>query len=357
MIIENVNIYDLVPSQIKDLIIKLNNALGVIKNRKQTISKIALYEKGKIHCPHCNSLNIVKNGHTKSQVQTYKCKNCCKRFNDLTNTVFRGTHLTYEQIEIFIQCFQDKVSLRKTSKRMKVHTNTVHLLRLKVINALQEMRKNTKLSGTIESDEIYKSINLKGTKPNNMPRFSKPRVSKGTTIRGINKHKVCIESAIDENDNTFLEIVGTGSITSDMIRKSLVPKIENIKSITTDCKSSYESVAIENNWHLYQIKSCGHCDEFGNSLANINSVHSGLSSFLSHFRGVSTKHLQGYLDWYIFDKYLNYSFEEDKKINEVIRKSINYSTIILTSNMYNNYSGIDFYDVYSDYSYSPSRIN
>jgi len=356
MVVENVNVYDLVPTQIVDMIEKLNNALEIIKYRKKTISKVALFEKDEICCPYCSSISIVKNGHTKAGIQTYKCKECSKRFTDLTNTVFSGTHLNYEQIEIFIQCFNDKVSLRKTAKRMGVNKNTVHLLRLKVLNALKENRQNIQLSGEIEADEIYRSINLKGTKPKNMPRISKPRTSNGTSTRGVSRHKVCIVSAIDENDNMFFEIIGTGPITTEMVKNGLTPKIKNVKKLITDCKSSYESEANINNWNLVQIKSSGHTDDRGNSLANLNSIHSGLSTFLAPFRGVSTKHLQGYLDWYVFDKYLNYTFEERNQNKMILKNTILLSTNISASNMYNNHSCIDFKTVYSDYEYIPSRI-
>lgn len=356
MVVENVNVYDLVPTQIVDIIEKLNSALEIIKYRKKTISKVASFEKDKVNCPYCSSINIVKNGHTKTGIQTYKCKECSKRFNDLTNTVFSGTHLNYEQIEIFIQCFSDKVSLRKTAKRMCVNKTTVHLLRLKVINALKENRQNIQLSGKIEADEIYRNINLKGTKPKNMPRISKTRTSNGTSIRGISRHKVCIASAIDENDNMFFEIIGTGPITTEMVKKSLTPKIKHVKQLITDCKSSYESEAKINNWNLVQIKSSSYTDDEGNSLANLNSIHSGLSTFLARFRGVSTKHLQGYLDWYVFDKYLNYTFEEKNQNKMILKNTILLSTNISTSNMHDNHSCIDFSIVYSDYNYVSSRL-
>ena len=43
-----------------------------------------------------------------------------KKFNDLTGTIFSRTRLTYEQIEIFIDCFNNKLSLRKTAAKMNV---------------------------------------------------------------------------------------------------------------------------------------------------------------------------------------------------------------------------------------------
>ena len=115
MIIDNNNIYDLVPSQIV-----------------QIISKVAHFEKHKHNCPYCNGTNFIKYGHDNG-VQNYICKECSRKFNDLTGTVFAGTRLTYEQIDTFINCFNDKVSIRKTAKRMKVNKNTVYLLRQKCL--------------------------------------------------------------------------------------------------------------------------------------------------------------------------------------------------------------------------------
>lgn len=355
MIIENVDIYDLIPTQITNLIDKLNHALGIVKTRKQTISKTASFEKNNISCPNCHGIHIVKNGHTKTGVQTYKCKECKKRFNDLTSTILAHSHLTYEQIEIFLQCFKDKVSLRNTSERMNVTKDTVHLLRLKFLDSFKETRESIKLSGEIEADEIYKSINLKGVRKENMPRASKPRTSKGTAKQGISSHKVCIASAIDEFDTMFLEIVGTGPITSLMVKEALGTKLEKVKKLITDCKSSYESLAKEKGWNLKQVKSGCYTDDKGNNLANINSVHSGLTTFLSKFRGVSTKHLQGYLDWYTFEKYLNYSFSEKQQTSELLKATFINSTDLKVSNMYDNSSGIDFHLVYSDFYFIPSR--
>ena len=70
------------------MIDKLKQALNIVMVRKQTISKTASFEKDVVICPHCHGTCIVKNGHTKDKVQTYKCKNCGKRFNNLTSTIF-----------------------------------------------------------------------------------------------------------------------------------------------------------------------------------------------------------------------------------------------------------------------------
>lgn len=352
MEIENVNIYDLVPSQIEKLISKLKTALELVKCRKKTVSNVALFEQKEKKCPYCNGDNIIKYGHTQTGIQNFKCNICCKKFNALTGTIFAGTHLTYEQIEIFLKCHRDKISIRKTAKRMKVDKNTVHLLRLKINDSFKETRENIKLSGEVEADEIYLSINLKGTKPENMQRASKPRKSKGTTTQGISKHKICVVSAVDENDNLFLEIAGNGPVTSEMLKSHLAPKMKGVSKLITDCKSSYESVAKSNSWNLKQIKSCGHVDIEGNSLANINSLHSDWDHFIAPFRGISTKHLQGYFDWFMFEKYLNYTTDESCQFEHLLSKGMKSSTNISSSNLYENHSGLNFDEIYSDYNYT-----
>lgn len=61
----------------------------------------------------------------------------------------------------------------------------------------------------------------------------------------------------------------------------------------------------ENNIKLEQIKSKTYVNSADYNLSNINSVHSKLSTFLSYFKVVTTKHLQHYLDWFSFQKIIN----------------------------------------------------
>ena len=96
------------------------------------------------------------------------------------------------------------------------------------------------LSGKIQSDEKYFSINLKGTKKENMPRFSKKRTSTSSPYRGVSHHKICVVSSIDENDNLLLKITGLGRCTTKMLEDSLGQKLSNAESINADSASAYQ---------------------------------------------------------------------------------------------------------------------
>lgn len=236
---------------------------------------------------------------------------------------------------------------------MQVNKNTVFLLRHKVLNSLSEIRKGVKLTGCVEADETYKLINLKGTKTRNMPRYSKCRSSKGGSKRGVSKHQVCIASAIDEKDNQFLEIVGIGPITSKQVEKVFQERMDEVSCFITDCKSSYEKLK---NVRLEQVKSGTYKNTKGYSLGNINSLHSDLSFFLSSFRGVSAKHLQHYLDWFSFQKMINYTVEILKRPLLALKKTIVHSCHINSNNVFDNQSGIDFNEAYHDFNFSSPTI-
>lgn len=347
--IEEINDID----ELRELMNILSNKIELIESGKKTLCDLILKNHNPI-CPKCHSSNINKNGKHKGK-QNYICKECKKKFNGLTNSVFHHTHLSFKQIEQAFECIIHLFSIRKTAKIMKVSTKTAFTLRHKIISCLKDIINSFALSGEIKLDEYYTSINLKGTKKENMPRASKKRTSHGNRKRGINSHKVCIVSGCDEFDNMFFTISGTGPVTSDMINEYVVPKIKNVKKVITDCKSSYESVAKEKNWNLKQIKSGTYTDEENNSLAEINSLHQQLDIFLSNFRGVSTKHLQQYLDLFCFIKYLNWTLDYNDQLIEFRNKICIKNTVINYLNVCDNYSNLDFYDIYKEYNFHPLK--
>ena len=339
----------LLPEEIENIIFELQNILPIVKKDKNTTYKYINNEKNEIVCPTCKSVNCIKNGHTKSYIQTYKCNDCKRRFNDISGTVLEHTKLNYQQVEIFFECMDNKLSIRKTAKKMGVNKSTVFLLRHKVLDILSNIRKNIALKDKTQVDEKHESINLKGTKTENMPRYSKPRSTKGGSKRGVSKHQVCIASAIDETDQCFFEIVGTGPITTEQIRIAFSNKINSVDILITDCKSSYEKFASENGLRLEQVKSGTYVNENGFNLSEINSLHSGLDTFLSIFRGVSTKHLQGYLDWYTFQKLIHYTVDVLKHVSYTMKQIIVKPTSINSKNIFKSTCVINFNEIYSDY--------
>jgi len=216
-------------------------------------------------------------------------------------------------------------SLRRIAEENNISVLTSFRLRHKVLYALKTFIKSIRLSDKIQSDEKYFSINLKGTKPKNMPRYSKKRTSTTSPYRGISHHKICVVSSIDENDNLLLKIVGLGRCTTDMLKNSLGLNLHNATSIIADSASAYQEFCNEYNITLNAIPSGFHSDGIFN-IAEINGIHSQLETWISNFRGVSTRHLQEYLDWFV------YIFTMKKRflLNKI--KTESYSELLINDN-------------------------
>lgn len=167
-----VGLDEMLPEDIINIIKLLNEELLKKEKSKGVIDLEIHKERGEILCPKCHSKNIKKNGKYKDR-QLYKCKDCNKKFNELTGTPFHHTRLIYKQIVEAYDCLVNKLSIRKTANKIGVSIKTSFVLRFKIISCLKNIVNNKKLKGTSQLDEYYLPINLKGTKPENMPRISK----------------------------------------------------------------------------------------------------------------------------------------------------------------------------------------
>ncbi|WP_131775215.1 IS1/IS1595 family N-terminal zinc-binding domain-containing protein [Legionella cincinnatiensis] len=69
----------------------------------------------KTQCPYCNSDNVIRHGKedTEQYQQRYECKDCFKRFDDLTNTVFSG-HQTWVLFLYFLGLNLQRNRLQKS---------------------------------------------------------------------------------------------------------------------------------------------------------------------------------------------------------------------------------------------------
>ncbi len=168
-------------------------------------------------------------------------------------------------------------------------------LRHKVLLALKNYIKNIELKGNIQSDEKYFSINLKGTKAKNMPRYSKKRTSTKSPYRGISHHKVCTVSSIDDDNNLILKIIGLGRCTTEMLENALRNKVDKVNDLNADSASAYQKFSKNHNITLNAVPSGKHIN-CNINISKINEIHSHLETWLSKFKGVSIRHLQEYLD-------------------------------------------------------------
>lgn len=274
-------------------------------------------------CPYCNSREIIKNG-KKNGKQRYICKDCGRNFTPISNSLFIKSHYKYMSWLKFIHCELLGLSLEVEAHECNISKTTAFYWRHKLYSSLADCSKPT-LSGVIQFDSTYLPINLKGTKSEKMPRKSKKR---GTSdnLRGISHIKVCILTAIDENDNLFITIAETGRETNSKM-KLLESYIKDCTLFICDGAHAVVTMAKSNNIPFEVIKANTYIYENNYNLNEINEIHNELHNDLRNRKGVSVRHLQGYLDMFCFKKLLKYTTEYFDRDRKCLDKSIKSNVV------------------------------
>lgn len=327
----------------------LNQNIVSICSAHDSNSKIIHeYSKKVKMCLQCNC-KMNKNGHTKCGVQKYICPICKKTFSETFHTITYYSKVPFEIWKNVIDNLIDGLSIRRIAKKNKISIATSFHLRHKILNALKTYLDTVTCSGEVQGDEKFFKINLKGTKPDKMPRYSKKRTSSGSA--GISNHLICVLTLKDEMDHLILKIGGLSRVSNQMLNDHLANRIMSSSKLTTDSASAYIKFCEDNKLTHIAIPSGKHKDKYGNNLADINGVHSQLEIWLSKFHGVSTRHLQSYLNWFSYIFMMLKKFEQDKLEIEMCKSIILDKNYIKTNFISKKEMPIDLYDVYKDYHY------
>lgn len=303
-------------------------------------------------CPYCGSTKFVKYGFNKKQIQRFHCKDCSKNFVSTTGTIFYRSRLSFNDWTSFIAAELNGLTLEQEAVIIGKSITTCFYMRHKLYRAISNLVDSQILYEEVETDCTYLKINLKGTKPINMPRRSKQRGKSdqhNSTI-GVSKRKICVFTAKDSNDNIINKIAGLGSETFEMI-KPFSKYIKKNSCIISDSKASNILLAKACRCKAELVPTKKHSTKNGRNIAEINQIHSDIKLLNKKKHGISTRHLPDYLNWYTFTKKLKYQIELKR------RKTQAYVDIMKSDNELTNKEictipmPIDLFEAYGDYSY------
>lgn len=260
--------------------ISQNNSVAVYKTtppfiptscQTNTYNKENKVEKYEIStCPHCKSTSIIRNGHKNSK-QQYKCKDCRKNFYETTGKPTHWLHLT-DKIPLYIESLKKGMTIRKAAIYAGISKDTSFSWRHKFISSI----KNTPL--------LAESNNVKAITLINTPYSNKGRKKAPEKIRKDSKTLIILENnqiSIEKLENKSLQ----NQIIKNIERINVINPLK-IKGLTTTIKK------IDKNQILHQYK-------LKNQLKlTISNEIEQLSRWMSRFRGVATKYLQQYWNWY-----------------------------------------------------------
>ena len=314
-----------------------------------------------LRCPYCQGTFIRKNGSNttkRGRVQKYYCHHCEKNFCETTGTILYRAKVTGEQIQGMIDNEISKMTLRDEAYYNEVSVTTAFRIRHLLHEAAGKVQSKEILSGLTEVDSTYTKINLAGTKPEKMPRISKKRGKGiplvGKRLAGSSHHKICLVTAIDENDDMIFRIAGLGHESAEMYQKQIGYFGESVKVISDGCKS-ISKFAENNGYNLDAIRvrpgKKSFKTEEGNTLSTVNQLHQELAETISAKHGISTRHLQGELDWITYRKKMRYRYNRSLQMEHMYEELMHTGNPTIRDDQIKTKMPISLYHAYREYQY------
>lgn len=246
-------------------------------------------------CPFCNSIQIVKNGHTLNGIQRYMCKHCRKRFNSLSGTIFDSKKIPIsEWIEYLLHLFEFH-SIKTSAIDNRNVPSTGHYWLKKVFYVLKDIQENIVLNGTIYLDEMLLPV-IK----------SKTIIKNGKKLRGISRNKINVACAINKCGQSIL-IVGSSCKPNESSTFQAYGKhIKEGSKIIHDGEKSHTYLINKLNLksEIYKTNKAKGLKDEDNPLDPINNLHSLAKRFFKSHGSYNRDNLQDWLNlfWFIMNE-------------------------------------------------------
>ena len=247
-------------------------------------------------CPDCDSTEIIAKGY-RNAIRKYKCKACGRNFSATNNTALYRIHKK-DKWEAYLQCMEDGLSIRKAAKRVGISIQTSFDWRHKVLERLGQLHAD-KLEGIAEADEMFFMHSEKGNK--NLERPARKRAGKR-----ISQDMVNVLVGLDRKGHLIAKNTGRGGLKRDAVNKTLSGKFAPGTILCTDGSPALTGLAKrEKLAHKAIIGSKNMVlKNKAYHIQTVNAAHSQIRTNMAKFRGVATKYLQNYLNWFVAQKLL-----------------------------------------------------
>jgi transposase-like protein len=329
--------YDTIMSLIPLLTISQKQSLvEELKKEKITIHKNEL-----THCPHCDSVNLIKHSFFNER-QRFKCKDCERTFTRTTGTALHGINKQNDFLRYFTSMIEDGFRpLKKMCKEFKISKQTAFDWRQKSMITLQH--SNAKFEGITEIDDLWFRYNLKGRQglENGRKRASKVGA-------GDNNFQTKILATADRNGQLDMSVIRIGRMKMSDIPRKIGNRINSKTILTSDKHGSISAFAKSFKIPHVSFEAKNHTFDKEYHVQHINSIAERFDFMVNRvFKGVSTKYLQGYANWFKELEVLkNDTSKNELSMDDLLKNNHTWDVFINIENQYER-----FIDTYSSRTY------
>lgn len=237
------------------------------------------------NCPFCSNEYFIKYGRYK-KIQRYKCKNCSRTFSDSTTSIWYNSKKTSKTWYDYCFLMFSGNSIRACASKLNLSINTSFKWRHKILNKLPNCNENIFLYNYIGLKHINFRESFKGQKVPPVSLAQEPR------------KKVFVSIAVNDNCMSFSKIVSKGMLFQPISYSLLKNKVTFNSNIIGFSDRYAPAIASRLNIDLRRFKECPKLKKI-NLKDFLYAFSSLLKVWLGAFKGVATKYLDAYLDWFI----------------------------------------------------------
>lgn len=260
--------------------------------KNQSGSLTAQLEEAKT-CPHCSSSRIIKHSMFNGR-QRYKCNACGKTFTMLTGTPIHGLKKASLWQDYAASMMSDGyLSLAKMKEKFGISLQTAFDWRHKTLAAMKQ--SDAKFKGITEIDDIWILYSQKGRKG---LLYSRKRG--GSKRKGDNGNQVKMLATADRMGTLDLSIARIGRLKKSDIQRKIGNRIGKDTTLTSDKHKSIAAFAKDSEIEHVAFEAKQHTADQEHHVQYINNVAGRFDTAVNRvMRGVSTKYLQNYSNWFV----------------------------------------------------------
>lgn len=260
----------------------------------------------KMLCPKCGTRGImVKNGKTQNGSQRYRC-NSCHKTSIINASPTKHLHHSDYLFRKFIGYMIDDVALDVIARNLNINIKTAHYYRFLVFHSLQDYQNQIILSGSILIDETFISIREK--------RYKIVK-SDGKDFRGISFNQLCIVTLISLQGLCVARVSSRAMPSPDDDKDLFNINIGDVYRFLHDGNTKQDQFTGQFECDAINVRKS---DDETLSTKLIDSLHSNLKRYLFKHAGYRLKHIQHYLNFFVF-RYNHLSKSEHTNNTNLLR--------------------------------------
>lgn len=245
-----------------------------------------IYKNREIECcPICGGDKYIKYG-TYKKIQRYKCKECGKTFSKTTNSLWSYSKKDLNKWIKFVEFMMKRKTLRFCAKELKINLATAFYWRHKILHGLKIDSIPNRLKGDVHINKTILKENFKG--------------SRNIVIKE-RRRNIWVIAAKGNEDSMLAMPIFKDCWDWNIFSNKIYSKIEK-KSYIVAYKDRYIQIGAKkhNKKLVKEVKDDN----------RIKYIIRNLSKWISKFKGVATKYLEGYLAFFVL-------FNLDRKMNYI----------------------------------------